>query len=267
LAPHDTPASLRNKNRLEMLADAPDVDGSTRAAEERSKGDSTDERGLSFPVRRLGLEQEFFLVDLTGALCDLADRFLRRCWDAAETEGLDPRCFKTECAKGLVEITTPPSSGFDDLTRNYQNNLNLALEVASELGLGLYPLDTYPLPIRPEVRDDPSYRLQARIIGHERFLHAGRCAGTHLHLELPAGSVWPDMKTALDAPVAVQEEFLVFGFADACRGIPLAGPAACSQCGQGSCGEMPARRVFLLGSLLSPMSRQRAWKRSRPEKG
>jgi putative flavoprotein involved in K+ transport len=28
-------------------------------------------------------------------------------------------------------------------------------------------------------------------------LHAGRCAGTHLHLELPAGTVWPDMKTAL----------------------------------------------------------------------
>jgi gamma-glutamyl:cysteine ligase YbdK (ATP-grasp superfamily) len=232
-----------------MLADAPDVDGSTRAAEERSKGDSTDERGVSFPVRRIGLEQEFFLVNRTGALCDLADRFLRRCWDAAETEGLDPRCFKTECAKGLVEITTPPSSGFDDLTRNYLNNLNLALEVASELGLGLYPLDTYPLPIRPEVRDDPSYRLQARIIGHERFLHAGRCAGTHLHLELPAGSVWPDMKTALDAPVAVQEEFLdLYNFATALDPALVALTRACPFY-EGRAGGFAARTVYYRGML------------------
>jgi len=39
-------------------------------------------------------------------------------------------------------------------------------------------------------------------------LGAGRCAGTHLHLELPAGTVWPDVKVALDAPLAVQRELL-----------------------------------------------------------
>lgn len=50
--------------------------------------------------------------------------------------------------------------------------------------------------------------MQARTIGRERFSHAGRCAGTHLHLELPAGTVWPDVKLALDAPVAAQEELL-----------------------------------------------------------
>jgi hypothetical protein len=40
----------------------------------------------------------------------LADLFLRRCREAAEAQGLDPRCFKAECVKSLVEITTPPSS-------------------------------------------------------------------------------------------------------------------------------------------------------------
>jgi gamma-glutamyl:cysteine ligase YbdK (ATP-grasp superfamily) len=126
---------------------------------------------VDLPVRRIGLEQEFFLVDSAGALCNLVDLFLGRCWEAAETEGLDPHCFKPECVKSLVEITTPPSSSFEDLARNYLNNLNLALGAASELGLGLYPLGTYPLSIRPEVRDEPSYRLQTRTIGHDRFLH------------------------------------------------------------------------------------------------
>jgi hypothetical protein len=129
-----------------MLADTRNIDGRTtanqRSFDERPEGNIPDEGGAGVPVRRIGLEQEFFLVEQTGVLCDLAD-----------------------------------------LAKNYLSNLNLALEVGAELGLGLYPLATYPLPIRPVVRNDPGYRLQARTIGHDRFLHAGRCAGVHLHLE------------------------------------------------------------------------------------
>jgi hypothetical protein len=182
-----------------VLADTPNVDGSK--SENRSLPES-------LPVRRIGLEQEFFLVDRSGVLRDLADPFLRRCLEAARAAGLDPRCFKAECAKGLLEIATPPSNGVEELAKNYLNNLHLALGVASELGLALYPLGTYPLPIRPALRDDPSYAIKARTIGYERFLGAGRCAGTHLHLELPAGTVWPDVKAALNAPLAAQRELL-----------------------------------------------------------
>src|SRR5215203_4149010 len=195
-----------------MLANAPDVDGYTRTnrplREERSKGDVVEAESAGLPVRRAGLEQEFFLVDREGALSDLADPFLRRCRDAAQTEGLDPRCFKAECAKGLVEIVTPPSPRLADLIEDYLNSLGLALRVASELGLALYPLGTYPLPISPVLREDPGHRIKASTIGHERFSHAGRCAGSHLHLELPAGTVWPDVKAALDAPLAAQKELL-----------------------------------------------------------
>jgi gamma-glutamyl:cysteine ligase YbdK (ATP-grasp superfamily) len=195
-----------------MLADTPDIDGPARAnrspLEERPEYATPADEGTDVPVRRIGLEQEFFVVDRSGELCDLAELFLRRCWESAEAIGLDPRCFKPECVKSMVEITTPPSSGLEDLARNYLGNLNLALEVGSELGLELYPLSTYPLPIKPEVREDPGYGVQARTIGHHRFLHAGRCAGTHLHLGLPAGTGWPDVKAALDAPAAAQEELL-----------------------------------------------------------
>jgi gamma-glutamyl:cysteine ligase YbdK (ATP-grasp superfamily) len=182
-----------------MLADTPNVDGSTSA--NRSQPED-------LLVRRIGLEQEFFLVDRRGMLSDLADPFLSQCQEAAQTEGLDPHCFKAECVKSLVEIATPPSYGVEDLARNYVNNLDLALNVAPELGLALYPLGTYPLPITPVVRDDPGYMIKARTIGYDRFSHAGRCAGAHLHLELPAGTVWPDVRAALDAPLAAQEELL-----------------------------------------------------------
>ena len=110
--------------------------------------------------------------------------------------------------KNLVEVVTPPSSGLQDLADSYLSNLNLALKVASEFGLALYPLGTYPLPINPVVRDDPGYSVQASTIGHDRFLSGGRCAGTHLHIELPASTVWPDVKAALDAPSASREELL-----------------------------------------------------------
>ena len=109
---------------------------------------------------------------------------------------------------GLVEITTPPSHGVEEITSHYLSNLELALGVASELGLAGYPLGTYPLPISPLIRDDPAYRVKASTIGQERFSHAGRCAGAHLHLEVPLGTVWPDVKAALDAPLAAQRELL-----------------------------------------------------------
>jgi hypothetical protein len=182
-------------NQAKVLADTPNVDGS------KSENRSLPER---LPVRRIGLEQEFFLVDRRGAPRDLADPFLRECREAARAEGLDPRSFEAECAKGLVEIATQPSYGVEELAKEYLNNLHLALGIASELGLALYPLGTYPLPIRPALRDDPGYAIKASTIGYERFLGAGRCAGTHLHLELPTGTVWPDVKVALDAPLAVE---------------------------------------------------------------
>src|SRR5215212_12267360 len=140
-------------NPAKLLADTPSVDGS------KSENRSLPER---LPVRRIGLEQEFFLVDRSGVLRDLADPFLWRCREAAHAAGLDPRCFKAECAKGMLEIATPPGDGVEELTKDYLNNLHLALGVASDLGLDLYPLGTYPLPIRPALRDDPSYAIKAR---------------------------------------------------------------------------------------------------------
>jgi gamma-glutamyl:cysteine ligase YbdK (ATP-grasp superfamily) len=195
-----------------MLADTPDVDGPARKArfqpEERPDEGVLGDGSVGLPVARMGLEQEFFLVDRGGALSNLADLFLWECREEARAEGLDTRCFQAESAMGLVEITTPPSHGVEEITGHYLSNLELALGVASELGLALYPLGTYPLPINSVLRDDPGYKLKASVLGRRRFSHAGRCAGAHLHLEVPAGTVWPDVKAALDASLAAQRELL-----------------------------------------------------------
>src|SRR5215203_3732651 len=195
-----------------MLADTPHVEKLARKAwfrpEELPDGDVLAGRDAGHQVRRMGLEQEFFLVDRNGAPRDLADPFLWECREAARAGGVDPRCFEAEAVKGLVEITTPPSHGVVEMARHYLRNLDLALGVAAGLGLALYPLGAYPLRLSPAVRDDPGYRLKSSILGHRRFLHAGRCAGGHLHLELPAGTVWPDVKASLDATVVAKRELL-----------------------------------------------------------
>ena len=209
------------------------------------------DRDTGMPVRRIGLEQEFFLVDRTGEISDLAEYFLRRCWEAAELEGLDPRCFKPECAKHLLEVTTPPSASFGELARNYLRYLRFAIEVGSKTGLELYPLGTYPLPIKPEIRDDPSYDVQARTLGHDRFLHAGRSAGAHLHLELPAGTVWPDVKTALGAPLAAKEELLnLYNLATALDPALVALTRACPFY-EGQAVDFAARTAYYRGMLGS----------------
>ena len=195
-----------------MLAASPNIDGPDRAKRSLPEGFAKDrlldEGSAGLPVSRMGFEQEFFLVDRRGEPRNLADLFLSECRQAAREEGLDPSCFKAESVKGLVEITTPPSYAVGEMARHYLADLGLALGVAKELDLGLYPLGTYPLPISPVLREDPSYAVKVTTIGCGRFSHAGRCAGAHLHLELPAGTVWPAVKAALDAPLAAQRELL-----------------------------------------------------------
>jgi hypothetical protein len=113
-----------------MLANAPDVDGSAMTnrplPEQPSKGNAPGEGSVGLPVRRVGLEQESFLVDRTGELCDLADHFLRRCWEAAEEVGrqgyyVSPgkevlRCSARNASK---QHAKPPAEPVEEPRRRY----------------------------------------------------------------------------------------------------------------------------------------------------
>ncbi len=158
--------------------------------------------------RRVGLEQELFLVDEEGILSNRADEFLDCCHGLAEDEGLDPDLFAPECARSLVEVGTPPAASLHALEVEYLRSLRLALRAARDIGLRLYPLATYPLPVTPEMRNELHYRIQAHTMGQERFLHAGRCAGVHLHLEVAPGTIDPRVAVAYDSSVPAREELL-----------------------------------------------------------
>jgi gamma-glutamyl:cysteine ligase YbdK (ATP-grasp superfamily) len=156
--------------------------------------------------RRSGLEQEFFLVENSGHPSERADEFLERCREATEAESGGPACFAPEFVLGLVEVNTPPVKTLLDLEREYAQNLRLALRTARSLGLRLYPLGTYPLPLEPAVRDGLDYRVQVNTVGPERFVDAGRCAGTHLHVELQPGTVDEGAGISATASAAAREE-------------------------------------------------------------
>lgn len=141
---------------------------------------------------RAGLEHELFVVDERGAVAPVAEQLLAVCRETAPSRGLEPGCFEAECSGHLVEVKTPPCGSMQELSQVYLESLRTALEAARGLGLRLYPLGTYPLPVAPAARRHPYYETKARVLGAERFAHACRCAGLHIHLEAPPGSLRPD---------------------------------------------------------------------------
>jgi carboxylate-amine ligase len=159
-------------------------------------------------MRRLGLEQEFFIVNRNGLLVNRADDLLRRCWELAGQRGRSPDDAAPEFVKSMLELKTPPSQDLEDLKQAYLGILQVALDAASELDLRLYPLSTYPLHALPVMRDKPLYHLQTRTFGAEPYENAARCTGTHLHLELPVGSLDRRVAVAYAAPEGDRAELL-----------------------------------------------------------
>lgn len=198
--------------------------------------------------RRVGLEQEFFLVDEDGVISNRADEFLQKCGALAGEEGLDPGCFEPECAKSLVEISTPPATSLEELSGLYLDSLGVALRSAGEIGLRLYPLATYPLPFTPDLRDETHYRIQSMTLGPEKFLHAGRCAGAHLHLEVAPNTVDSLVGVAYDStPEARQELLNAYNLATALDPAIIALTRA-SPFYEGQLTEIAARTAYYRGS-------------------
>ncbi|HEY9847537.1 MAG TPA: glutamate-cysteine ligase family protein [Candidatus Caenarcaniphilales bacterium] len=183
---------------------------------------------MNMAKRRIGLEQEFFLVDEVGLLSDRADEFLQCCQTTAVAAGLSPACFAPEWVKNIVEINTPPAFSVTELVGTYLSYLQLALQVGRELSLKLYPLSSYPLHVMPAIRNGLWYNVQVRTVGYDRFLHAGRCTGTHLHLDLPDGTIDPRVGVSYKAADEAHEELLnLYNLATALDAALIALARAC----------------------------------------
>ncbi|MBW4491215.1 MAG: hypothetical protein KME12_25950 [Trichocoleus desertorum ATA4-8-CV12] len=111
---------------------------------------------MSEVKRRIGLEQEFFIVDPEGIIVDRADELLCCCHDLANAEGRNPDYFAPEFVKSMLEINTVSASSVLELADNYLRNLQLLLKATKSLQLRLYPLSQYPLHLAPVIRDESS---------------------------------------------------------------------------------------------------------------
>lgn len=196
----------------------------------------------------MGMEQEFFLVDEGGVPSNRADEFLARCREAAEAGGRDPDHFAPECVRNLVEVSTSPAYSLEELADDYLGNLKVALEAARGLGLRLYPLATYPLPFVPSLREEQHYELQSRTMGAERFLHAGRCAGVHLHVEVEPEIVDPQVGVAYSSTSLARKELLdVYNLITALDAAIIALTRS-SSFYEGEAHEVAARTAYYRGS-------------------
>lgn len=74
----------------------------------------------------------------------------------AQAQGLNPSYFVPEFVKSMVDINTPPAYSGTELARVYLKNLKLAIAVARQMNLLLYPLSSYPLHIMPVMPDTPT---------------------------------------------------------------------------------------------------------------
>ncbi|MEB3829206.1 glutamate-cysteine ligase family protein [Phormidium sp. CCY1219] len=178
--------------------------------------------------RRIGMEQEFFLVDETGVPSNRADEFLQACHQRGEKEGVHPRYFVGEWVKGMIEVNTPPAHTPTELARSYLKHLKLAIAVGKTMGLRLYPLASYPLHLIPAIRDKLNYHLQVRTVGYERFLNAGKCTGTHLHLEVAPNTIDPRVGVSYESTAAARAELVnIYNLATALDSAAIALSRSC----------------------------------------
>ena len=198
--------------------------------------------------RRMGLEQEFLLVDESGRPSNRADELIFRCAEAAPSEGIEPDNFSKECSRGMVEVKTAPANTLEELEREYMANVSFAIRAGRELGLRLYPLATYPLPFEPSFREEPRYELQIETIGRERFLDAGRCFGVHLHVEIEADAMDPVQVVSPNvSPAGVRELLGLYNLATALDPALIALTRSCPFY-EGCATGLAARTAFYRGS-------------------
>ncbi|WP_319418918.1 glutamate-cysteine ligase family protein [Pleurocapsa sp. FMAR1] len=177
---------------------------------------------------RLGLEQEFFIVDSEGFLSHRADEFLASCNRLAKQKNRSGDCFAPEFVKSIIEINTVPVNNFKELTAEYLDLLQILLEVAKKLDLRLYPLSTYPLHTTPIIRNKPNYYLQVRTVGSGRFDNAAKCTGTHIHLDLPDDVVDRQIGMAYNSSPEARERVLsIYNLATAFDAAIIALSRAC----------------------------------------
>lgn len=179
-------------------------------------------------TRRIGLEQEIFVVEPNGEPSQRAEALVRACQARAGAAGLSPDNFTIEWVKNIIELNSPVADSPDGLADAYRRMLGVTWAAARELGVRLYPYAVYPIHLIPVIRDEMKFHVQVRTVGHERFVNAGRCAGVHLHLETPPRTIDARVGVGYEATAAARRELVnVYNFATALDPVMIALSRSC----------------------------------------
>ena len=124
----------------------------------------------------IGLELELQIADQDGRLKNQAPKIIN---NSKNTNGT----IAPELSHSMIEIIAPPFSELGRLEDSFKNELNLAIQIAQEQGLILYPSTTIGPKSIPASNFNPRYIAKRIILGnYKRDLEHHIC-GTHVHID------------------------------------------------------------------------------------
>ena len=131
---------------------------------------------------KVGMEAEFFLINNEGYVMH----------NAPEVINAVKKAYKSipivhEAGKHFIEFGCYPDVKAYNPALDMISSIEKTQELCRKKGIRLFPFSTYPGKFDPQIYEKERYRIQEKIFGTERFWHASRVAGYHIHYSLPRG--------------------------------------------------------------------------------
>ncbi len=131
-------------------------------------------------ISKTGMEAELFLISRKGRIANEAGRVIDAVKRAHPQLNIVP-----ESGKNIIEFGCYPHSDSHNPALDLLTSIEKTIDICEPMGIQVYPFGTYPGRFNPVINRKPGYLIKQKIVGNERFQHAGRCASLHIHYSLP----------------------------------------------------------------------------------
>jgi len=131
--------------------------------------------------RTVGVEEEVLLVDLSdGRPRPMGEQVIATA--DAEESGRDGSGVEHEFKREQAELDSLPHASLDDLAEDLLARRADLADAAARHGLGVAPVGTCPVDVRPHPTDDDRYRTMGRLFG--LTAREALSCGCHVHVEV-----------------------------------------------------------------------------------
>lgn len=124
---------------------------------------------------RTGLELEFHLLDCVGDIVNEADSVINH--------PLNQGYIVPEVSKSMIEVTAPPGDSVRKTLTNFKKQLELLINITSDLGLFILPSTSIGADVNLETNNYKDWSIKKTILGDINFNLAHHICGTHIHLD------------------------------------------------------------------------------------